>query len=412
MKREAKTTKSDWLKKSLSRERLVTLTNLQDELIKSLVEKALSYANQNDIHSGMTLAAAFDFLIAVEYYTKTTNAGWLYCPSMEKPLLLYPYTNACPRCLLRGEFVFHKANKPPSGAIGKASRELLCGMLQYLFERDSRDIKIYLGYEPADVVFHDEEKNIVLLGEVKASPLTTLALAVESERQTAMQGEQTIFRVHTISDNSSLNQSRFNLFLPKIDGSSWSYELVGLGIKGEAIIKDWFYEGVRDAIVNDETLFARYFEFWQRAFTVYDKANNPIKDNVYWLTNACGQPKPLPEDWGNETISDMKTSVGMDRTDDIKKGTYQVLKLAASSKLNQSKYILKTALISNIHAVRHYDEYLKNLQDVVWTIDKTKKAKVVGDLPSSQEVYNLFDGIVSFTESYARDEWIAGTFKF
>lgn len=412
MKRETKSTKSDWLNKSLSKARLVTLTNLQEELIRDLIERALNYANQNNIHSGMTLAAAFDFLIAVEYYTKITNSGWLYCPSTDKPLLLYPYTNACPSCLLKGEFLFHKANKPPSGAIGKASRELLCGMLQNLFERNSRDVKIYLGYEPVDVVFHDEEKNIILLAEVKASPLTTLALAVESERQITTKGEQTIFRAHSVSDNSSLNHSRFNLFLPKIDSSSWSYELVDLGIKGDAYMKDWFYRSVRDVVVKDKTLFARYFEFWQKAFAVYDKANNLTASNVYWLTNACGRPKPLPKDWGNETISDMKTSVGMDRTDDIKKGTYQVLKLAASSKLNQTKYSLKTALISNIHAVRHYDEYLKGLQDIVWTIDKTGKAKFVSDLPSSQEVYNLFDGIVSFTESYARDEWIKSTFKF
>jgi hypothetical protein len=212
------------------------------------------------------------------------------------------------------------------------------------------------------------------------------------------------------------------LLLPISKGDAWSYELVDLGIKGKASTKEWFYEQAWEAISKDESLFSKYFDFWQKAFLAYnkkEKTKDASHDVVYWLTNACGAPSPIPSDWPRnrnqksyESISDSKSSVGMDRTDDIKKGTYQVLKLATSGKPKQKKYTVKTALISNIHAVRHYNEYLRQLQDVVWTIDKTKTAKRVGDLPAEQEVYNLFDGIISFTESYARDEWIASTFKF
>lgn len=102
----------------------------------------------------------------------------------------------------------------------------------------------------------------------------------------------------------------------------------------------------------------------------------------------------------------------MDRTDDIKKGIYQVLKLGAESKPVNRKYNVKTALISNIHAVRHYDEYLLSLQDVVWTLDEKGTAKKVGDLPNERPIYNLFDGIISFTRNVARDEWIKDVFKF
>ena len=102
----------------------------------------------------------------------------------------------------------------------------------------------------------------------------------------------------------------------------------------------------------------------------------------------------------------------MDRTDDIKKGIYQVLKIGAESKPNKSVFVVRTALISNIHAVRHYHEYLASLEDIVWTLDKSRKAQKVEDLAPKTDVYSLFDGIISFTESSIRDEWIAENFSF
>lgn len=105
----------------------------------------------------------------------------------------------------------------------------------------------------------------------------------------------------------------------------------------------------------------------------------------------------------------------MDRTDDIKKGIYQVLKIGSESK-PKSRYIIKTALISNIHAIRHYDEYLADMQDIVWTKSpstfKVSSDTTVGDLPLDLPIYNLFDGIISFTQVYSKDLWIDEQFAF
>lgn len=134
------------------------------------------------------------------------------------------------------------------------------------------------------------------------------------------------------------------------------------------------------------------------------------------MTNGCGQPVPRPDDWprrrgsGYESVSDGKTSVGMDRTDDIKKAIYQVLKLGSEYKLDNDN--IKTAIISNIHAVRHYDEYLLTLRDVIWTLDSTHVAKRAIQLDPDTPMYNLFDGILSFTYSDIRDEWIEEIFNF
>ena len=134
------------------------------------------------------------------------------------------------------------------------------------------------------------------------------------------------------------------------------------------------------------------------------------------MTNGCGQPTPRPDDWprrkgtGFESISDGKTSVGMDRTDDIKKAIYQVLKLGSSYKPTDNS--IKTAIISNIHAIRHYDEYLLTVRDVIWAIDSSKGIRNAGDLDPDTPIYNLFDGILSFTKSEIRDDWVKSLFDF
>ena len=332
---------AEWFRKSLREERKISLSVSQSTLAEILIQKATQSATETEIPLGVAIAAAFDLFVAAEYYTRTANNGWLYCPSHGEPLLIYPFTNACTRCVLHGEFHFHKANKPESGTIGAATRTLLCGFLKELFKNYSRNLEIYVGYEPVDVIVFDAANEIALLAEIKAAPLTTLPLAVSSEAQFITDEDgKVISRPHSDAENSSMSSSEFNLLLPKIENDVWTYELVPLGIKGEGKSTGWFYDRLATVLNDGGNLFERYFEFWRKAYGAYDKSKREKgvpHTNVYWMTNACGTPTPIPSNWrmkktGYESISDGKSSVGMDRTDDIKKGTYQVLKIATSGK--------------------------------------------------------------------------------
>jgi hypothetical protein len=100
----------------------------------------------------------------------------------------------------------------------------------------------------------------------------------------------------------------------------------------------------------------------------------------------------------------------MDRTDDIKKATYQVLKLGAEGK-PAADYDYKVGIVSNINAVRHFDEYLNALKDIVWTREETGEISKVGDLDPETELFNLFDGIVTLTSTLARDKWVKRVFR-
>jgi hypothetical protein len=86
------------------------------------------------------------------------------------------------------------------------------------------------------------------------------------------------------------------------------------------------------------------------------------------------------------------------------KGIYQVLKLGAEFKTKYAN--VRTAVVSNLPAVRHYDEYLLPLRDIVWAVSGETGVSEIGDLPSDTPVYNLFDGIISLTRSEMRDEWL------
>ena len=241
-----------------------------------------------------------------------------------------------------------------------------------------------------------------------ASPLITLPMAIYTE---PMIGEEDIS--HRDTDLTTLFSTELFLFLPQITSTqTWEHTLYPLGTKKNAQDIYWAYRGVSSLVENKE-FFQNYLVFWRSAFDAYQQRD--VDRSIYWLTNGCGQPVPRPGDWprrtgsGYESVSDAKTSVGMDRTDDIKKATYQVLKLGAAGKPS-IQYNYKVGIVSNIHAARHFDEYLNSFKDIIWTREKTGNVSTVGELAPETALFNLFDGIVTLTDVLARDQWIKQVF--
>lgn len=381
------------------------------QTVLSTIEKTINIAidGANHQNKGFRLAAAFDLLASIEYYHSVTNRGWTYCPESQ-PKLLYPYTNTCPRCIANGVFSFTKANKPESGQIGIVTTELLCTMLDLIFKKKGHNIEVYKASEPIDAIIYDKDKSKLLIAEIKSAPMMAIPLVIECERMTESIDGEIIYTEHSTVDNPAVKKSDIGMFLPKV--SNMPEKIVSLTI-------DWnkpkpFYSALNTLYMRDNSFFDRFYRYWKIAYDAY--ANKDKDCALFWLTNGCGQPVPRPNDWparkgtGYESVSDAKTSVGMDRTDDIKKAIYQVLKLGAEYKPNDES--IKTAIISNIHAVRHYGEYLLSVRDVIWSLDKSCSVTRAQQLDPNTPIYNLFDGILSFTRSEIRDAWIADIFDF
>jgi len=404
-----------WIDKILDQSSPVRPSHPQEmELARLLVRVCYENRTLSPERVGVLLASAFDLLVAAQYYGAISHAGWLYCPT-GTPRLYFHYTNCCPRDVLRDEFHFHPCNKPESGRIGTATSRLLLLFYKAIFEHHGRRVSVLRGSEPVDAVVVDHEKRKVLFAEIKASPLVTPALSGESQRLTIEKDGEAVGRQHSPVDNTALFGFPLQILIPrKKTGSGWGEGYYTIGNRRDKEDWAWGYRGLCKLLTEDANFLSTYFTFWREALASY---HPKVTRSVFWLTNACGTPTPLPESWpqrrrgeGFESVSDSKTSVGMDRTDDIKKGIYQVLKLGSVGKPGAAKWEYKTGLISNIHAARHFDEYLESIKDIVWTIDVTGKATKTSDLPEGQHLYNLFDGIVALTHTFARNEWIESLF--
>lgn len=364
-------------------------------ITRLLLPQAANNARELNISVGIVFAAIYDLLVSAAYYQESiANVGWMYCAkvSPNAPILTFPFVNACPVCTIaNGEIVRCTGNKPESGKIGKITSEILLRLLNEIFQMNGQNLVVKTGQEPIDFVIADTVRSAYLLGEIKAAPLVVLPLAADSEvwQESTQRGIVPVQHKDKAAVNSLANTLIFML-LPVRDGDKWSYRRVRLGVKFD---KNWAFEGLAKALQHDKTIFRDYLLFWSNALNVYE-----TKDRVsplYWLTNGCGSK-------GSINVSDSKTSVGMDRTDDIKKGVYQLLKIGAESRKNNLSYSLTIALISNIHAIRHYDDYFQPVEDVVWGYDSMR----------DKGLFHLFDGLFSFTRKNIKNNWLSTIFAF
>lgn len=404
-----------WLQYIIEQTKDIEVSEIEQNVIDKLVHEV--YRLSTESNRRLWLAAAFDLLLSAEYYRTVAHTGWLYCPDGHIPLMLYPYTNACPCCVLQNKFVYHNANKPKSGSIGAKTSRLLTAFLQSLFLKNRRSIQVKKGVEPVDIVLidHSTSPTALMFAEIKAAPLITLPLAIVSQTITQEVGNHVKQVAHRVSDFVTLYGTQLNLFLPQTTGSSSGWQLIPFGTRQDIFDEEWAYHALLRLLSNEEHFLTSYFDFWETALKYYEQKS---QTDLFWLTNACGQPSPRPADWprrhgasGHESISDSKSSVGMDRTDDLKKATYQVLKISTSGNPSQ-KFHYTVGIISNIHAIRHFDEYMYALKDVVWTRDEANKVQYARDLPPDTPLFNLFDGILALTQTYTRDKWLAKIFDF
>jgi hypothetical protein len=405
----------NWIEDNITKKKIIDFDNpYEEELIKKAIKTAYLFIEKQEHSIGRVLASTFDLIVATHYYSLLSHSGWFYCPS-NQPRLFFPYTNCCPRDAITNKYHFHKSNKPQSGKIGTITARLLLLFYQEIFSHLNKKEKCYKGKEPIDAIIINEETKNVIFAEIKASPLITPALSVMSQKLTIESDGFTQEKDHSGVDNIGLYNAEMEIFVPKQNDDKWFESYYILGKKKNAKDLHWSFKSMTK-LLDNETFFKDYYNFWSAALESYQPRDT---NSIFWLTNACGTPSPTPVKWpkrrrgsGYESISDSKTSVGMDRTDDLKKGIYQVLKIGSEGKPIKSAWNMKTAILSNIHAARHFEDYLDSLKNIVWTIDITRNAKKISDLPQENDLYNLFDGVIALTFSYSRDKWVQQLFEF
>lgn len=384
---------------------------------KQLYELAIQHQDED---LSTSLAALFDLAVTALYLQNLGDNGWLYCKDKtdedEEAVLLYPFVNACPRCTLRNKFVFTPSRKPSSGVIGQATSLILTTFLNEHTNRITNGkcrIDILGGSGVVDAIGIEDNK--ICLFEIKSAPLITFPVVsntstlsvTDNEGKISNPSHQAVTLPPDYRGDLSIIISE-NLTIP-----------IGSKSEDDSVIYNRLIEFLKD--VNN---FKTYVSEWEGIFAKY-RGEKP-KTTTFWLTNGCGQPIPRPADWlarrtgsGWESISDGKSSVGLDRTDDIKKGIYQVMKIGTHFKefSKEPPFEIFTVLASNIHAVKHHEAYLKEFEDMMWTIDAKDRTYVVErnkeqTVIKSEGIFNLYDGLITFTNSHYRDNWVKETFGF
>ena len=360
---------------------------------------------QNQVDQGQALAAAFDLLVGLFYYEKIVADGWLQCPNGAGHYF-FPYVNVCPRCVLDERFVHHKAGKGASANIGQAAVRALVLFVREWFAQTGSDLVVCQASEPVDLMVYDKQNDRIFLAEVKSAPLFTLPLAIQADAPVNAPN------THRSVTLPALRGSKMGLLLPELNGEGWAAKMHYFATPYTG--SDTYFLDMLAALVNEETFFPSYLTTWTRAFAAY--ADKDKSDLIYWLTGGCGKPAPAPVGWPKkggtpESISDGKTSVGMDRTDDIKKGVYQLLKLRLTE-ASADGISVRVGILSNAHAARHHHEYVEPIQDVMWLKTEQENVQFTGDLPPQTPLHNLYDGIITFTQCFTRDEWLQQIFTF
>jgi hypothetical protein len=228
-----------------------------------------------------------------------------------------------------------------------------------------------------------------ILAEVKSAPLITYPLLINIKQLETPVNHQKI----------NLTSSQFKA----CDSALYlhNHDLIPLGKIGS---ENWPFKPFVDFATDkaNETVLEKIYQTWLQAREAYISKNK--ENSLYYLTNACGNP-PVDvkrnHDWPQkQVISDSKTSAGMDRTDDIKKGIYQTLKIGITHKHEAD---CKTAIISNLPAYRHNEDYILPFVPMLWGIEDDLEEIENKQVIQRKNLRYLFDYIITLENPLLRE---------
>ena len=296
------------------------------------------------------------------------------------------FINLCSPCYEKGSWQYQKAAKPESGALGKLSSEIILKFIEH-FSPNFVSVAVIGGSDYADAVIQ-HTSGLKILAEVKSAPLMTYPLLISASAAETVGHHQKF-----IMTSSQLRACDTALYL---HGST----LIPLGKAGS---DNWPFKGFVDFVcdTNNAIDMVQHLKIWMVARDTY--RNKDRQNKLYYLTNACGSPPAEAKKnhgWPQkEVISDGKTSAGMDRTDDIKKGIYQTLKIGVKHK-QSSEY--RTAIISNLPAYRHGVDYVDPLVPMLWGFEEDLEELGGKSAIPRDKLRYAFDYIITLEEPLLR----------
>ena len=334
-------------------------------------------------------AFVFDVCMSLAYIDSTSGVERFVedCPNCPEEFNAHiGFINLCSPCYENAQiWQYQKAAKPQSGALGKLSSEMILKFIEILFD-DFIETYSIGGTEVADALIK-KKNGIQILAEVKSAPLLTYPLLVQKvgTRENHSSISLTSSQFRELKTALYMHKGEY-IPLGKVKESNWPFRAVAAYFEDE----------------NNEVKIKSFFNTWSNTRKAYEDKNRASK--FYYLANASGKPPKEARERDNwpskESISDSKTSAGMDRTDDIKKGIYQVLKLGIQNKNNRN---IKTAIISNLPAFRHGKDYVDPFIDMIWGTENDLVKDSDIEYLRRKDMRYAFDYLITLTNPLIRD---------
>lgn len=361
--------------------------------LKELVQQ---HYLQTAAELGVALGATFDLCLSLLYAERVAHRQWLYCPRTP-PKCFYTYLKSCPRCGRIDEQA-RVAHKPSSDSIGRYTTVCLTAILDELCKRTQNGWRVRLiasARGEVDLLLVSNKQ--LILGEVKASPLVAFPIGVllEESLEEEVGGEQRYVNRHISTDVLGWKSQPVYLFVPDVNRTIPLRLEFPEGGQAHTVVPD------RNHAELTEDLKV-VIDAWKRMLDGYTSRWNQYAD-LRWFTFGCGGE-----------VDDSKNAPGLDRTDDIKKGLYQAIKLTEKYRMNCSKQRVRVGLISNIHPVVHYSEYLQGVEDAVWTheskLESDQHAPALWKRVRASDLSPFYDVLFTLTGSWFRNPEIERAF--
>ena len=369
-----------------------------------LASVALPEARMN-----LVSAALFDLVCNAEYiHGRVTNTNWIYCnrhrppqPAPHAPYAYFSFLKQCPMCCQdRGleSRLTGAQHKPSSHHIGEITTTAIAYFLALMGAANPRPLSVgTISKQSHDVDAMAWREDVLVLFEIKASPLVTYPLRAALDHPYLVDGEDGPVE---LSQHKLINvdfQSRdLKLFLAN----------VGVDIPlGRPEGAGWPYEPITNYIANADGLLD-YLEAWAEIFQAYSIPKTARRGRDI----ALGY---LANGWGDE-IDSNKTKAGLGRTDDIKKGTYQLLKFGAYYRNVSPILPIRGALVANLDPLFMFDAYMRKLADARWAPASQFRPSVREGVTEIDEadLYYIYDTVIAFNRPIYNDPLSRSLFNF
>lgn len=341
---------------------------------------------------GLTLAAAFDLTSNIEYLRgRVVNSKWIYCHRHDAPpRLYYSFLKQCPRCCLDLGLEARIAgaqHKPTSHHIGEITTVITALILQLITAANAEPlIMATITKQSHDVDAVGFRDDLLVLFEIKSSPMVTFPLVTELPMPMLRDDEDEVaeYSQHSLVDMVSAD-AELSLFIPH---RNWS---IPLGRKRSG---GWPYDEATEYFRQPEN-FLNYLSAWLELFQAYRVPKRQRQGEAAALAY-------LVNGWGDE-IDSNKTKPGLGRTDDIKKGTYQLLKFGAYYRDDSARNTVRSALVSNLDPLFLKAGYVERLLDVRWAHER-HFTRSEGEYRIAENMLRyLYDAIVAFNAPELND---------